>query len=247
MMQPDVGAMAMAQEVKNRSENDLLAKENVVGVGLGFKEKGGKRNEDELAVTVYVTAKKNIKDLAAADRIAEKLDVPGSKKKVLTDVQEVGEVEAQAFTNRIRPTRPGFSVGHPRVTAGTFGCLVQQRNYPGRVYMLSNNHVFANENVANIGDPILQPGTVDGGRAPADIIARLASFVPLRFGGFNDYNLVDAALAYPTHINNVIAPIQGLGIPKGTVEAKLGMKVTKCGRTTEVTTGVVTGIDVTRF
>lgn len=41
--------------------------------------------------------------------------------------------------------------------------------------------MLAAENAASIGDPILQPGTYDGGRDPADRIAVLQEFVPIQF------------------------------------------------------------------
>jgi hypothetical protein len=49
--------------------------------------------------------------------------------------------------------------------------------------MLSNNHVLANSNAAEIGDPILQPGPYDGGRYPGDQIAVLEDFVRIHFPG----------------------------------------------------------------
>jgi hypothetical protein len=59
------------------------------------------------------------------------------------------------------------------------------------------------------------------------------------------YNLVDAALVKPIDLRKVIASVAGLGIPKGTVEATLGMGVAKSGRTTGITIGKVIGIDAT--
>jgi hypothetical protein len=50
----------------------------------------------------------------------------------------------------------GISIGHFRVTAGTLGCLVQDRD--GNRFILSNNHVLADENKAEVGDVILQAG-----------------------------------------------------------------------------------------
>jgi hypothetical protein len=76
------------------------------------------------------------------------------------------------------------------------------------------------------------------------LIARLSSFVPIYFGNPDRYNLVDAALALPTNQRDVIASIVNIGIPKGTVEATLGMDVIKSGRTTQTTAGKVTGLDV---
>ncbi|MEC2864095.1 hypothetical protein P9Y72_13915, partial [Bacillus cereus] len=40
---------------------------------------------------------------------------------------------------------------------------------------------LANSNNANIGDPILQPGPIDGGSDPADRIATLSRFIPITF------------------------------------------------------------------
>ena len=51
------------------------------------------------------------------------------------------------------------------------------------VYILSNNHVIAGINSANIGDPILQPGDADGGVDPADRIGTLAAYQTIDFNG----------------------------------------------------------------
>jgi S1-C subfamily serine protease len=73
---------------------------------------------------------------------------------------------------------PGVSCGHVDVSAGTFGCLVRRGS---DLYMLSNNHVLANTNRANVGDPILQPGRHDGGTL-ADKIAELEAWIPIEMG-----------------------------------------------------------------
>jgi hypothetical protein len=71
-------------------------------------------------------------------------------------------------------------IGHYKITAGTLGAIVTDRN-TGEKLILSNNHVLANSNDALVGDPILQPGPTDGGQNPGDIVARLERFVRLRF------------------------------------------------------------------
>jgi hypothetical protein len=230
--------MAKAQEVKEVNEEKILALPNVLGVGIGYKEIGGKETT-ELCIKVYVEKKLPQTKLPAEEIVAETVD------EIKTDVQEVGLIEALSYTSRIRPAKSGYSIGHYKITAGTFGCLVRDTCYPCRIHILSNNHVLANSNVANIGDPILQPGRVDGGTYPADMIARLSRFIPIRFNNPAFYNLVDAAIALPTDYRNVIASVVALGIPKGTVEAILGMTVVKSGRTTQTTAGKVTGVDVT--
>jgi len=95
-----------------------------------------------------------------------------------TGVVEVGRITA--FQSRMRPAFPGCSIGHKDITAGTFGCTVVRN---GVRFILSNNHVLANSNNAEIGDAILQPGPYDGGRDPEDQIATLHDFVRLRFLG----------------------------------------------------------------
>ena len=105
--------------------------------------------------------------------------IPLEYRGIQTDVIEVGDIVAQAYDQWARPTLPGDSIGHFNITAGTFGCMVRRKgtNDP---FMLSNNHVFADTNKANIGDPILQPGPHDGGTAD-DLIGYLKDFVPIEF------------------------------------------------------------------
>ena len=239
MAQNDIETQVIkAQAAKDQNEESLLAKPNVIGVGIGFKESKGKET-DEVCVSVYVEEKVGRKSLSSADM------VPNSCDGMTTDVREVGHIEALQFNTRVRPARPGFSIGHFQITAGTFGCLVRDACYPCKIHILSNNHVLANTNAAAIGDRILQPGPIDGGTVPQDVIARLSRFIPIRFGSPQRYNLVDCALARPRRLRRVMASIINIGIPKGTVEATLGMPVIKSGRTTETTTGTVIGINVT--
>lgn len=254
--------LAVVQEVKEAHEEELLTLPNVVGVGVGFKESGGETT-DTLAVVVYVRKKYAASSLRKADTVRESLtapeevDVPPVSseaqaktldldgEEVPTDVKEVGEIFAESYRARVRPAVPGYSIGHFKITAGTFGCLVREACDPCTVHILSNNHVLANSNAASIGDPILQPGPFDGGTYPRDRIARLSKFVPIWFGSQTRYNLVDAALARPDDARYVMASIVGLGVPKGTVEATLGMEVVKSGRTTQTTAGKVIDVNAT--
>ncbi len=224
------------QEVKAEAEEQILLRENVVGVGIGYKEVGGKETTD-LCVQVYVEKKIPKAELTTEALIPETIDgLP-------TDVIEVGIIEAQSYTACVRPARPGYSIGHYRITAGTFGCLVQSCQ-TCRTYILSNNHVLANSNQARIGDPILQPGPADQKPCEPRIIARLAAFVPISFAS-NTYNLVDAAIAQPRSPVLVIPYLPNGTLPLGTKAARLRMNVYKFGRTTQFTRGQIRGIDVT--
>jgi hypothetical protein len=108
--------------------------------------------------------------------------VPREVGGVRTDVMQVGIIRALAGrAERWRPAPPGVSIGHFQITAGTLGAVVRDRD-TGQPLILSNNHVLANGNEAKLGDPILQPGTVDGGMIEEDTLAHLERFHPIKFG-----------------------------------------------------------------
>jgi hypothetical protein len=144
-----------------------------------------------------------------------------------------------------RPVPIGVSVGHPNVSAGTIGARVTDGS---RTFALGNNHVVAASNGGSEGDPLLQPGSADGGRDPDDAIGTLFDFEPLRFcGGGCAPNRIDAAIALTTPADlGTATPEGGYGAPRTRpVEAELGLEVQKFGRTTGLTIGRVTGIHAT--
>lgn len=117
----------------------------------------------------------------------------------------------------------------------------------GLALILSNNHVLANSTTgrdrrARRGDPVLQPGPHDGGKAEKDVIATLWRYIPI---SKRKINLVDAALARPVAPGLIRPEILGLGKVVGTREAVLGMEVRKSGRTTGLTSGVVRVLQAT--
>lgn len=160
-------------------ESQLLAKPNVVGVAVGLKETEGTWT-DTMSLVILVQQKLPLTALSAVDRIPRQID------DIPTDVYEVGMLRAlqtplPAPTGRFRPNIPaGVSAGHHAITAGTLGAVVKDR-LTGEKMLLSNNHVFANSNEAQVGDAILQPGPADGGKNPGDKIATLERFIPLRY------------------------------------------------------------------
>ncbi len=171
-----MATFAEIQSVKNRYKQHLLSRPNVVGIGTGFKTTAGQLTCN-VCVVALVRRKVCLTELAVESRVPHMLEgIP-------TDVLEVGDLTAfQSPTDRWRPAPPGVSIGHYRITAGTFGCVVRDRNSGARL-ILSNNHVLANENNAQIGDAILQPGPADNGHNPQDQLATLLRFVPLHFEG----------------------------------------------------------------
>lgn len=229
----EAGLLGLARKGFERAVN-----ENVVGVGIGNKMVRSEPT-DEVAVRVYVRRKVHPLLLGAGEA------VPGEIEGVPTDVVETGPFSIwrpipPIYHRKVRPAMGGLSLGHFAITAGTFGCLVRARD--GSTMMLSNNHVLANENRGTQGDPVLQPGTFDGGRTDRDVIARLQSWVALRE---DDANLVDGALADPYADSDVTPEILGLGRLRGSQEPAVGMSVRKSGRTTRLTQGTITDVDVT--
>ena len=163
-----------ALAAKQRHLDSVLQLPNVIACGVGFKvDDSGPTGE--LSVVVSVTRKLPEAVLSVAELVPRLLD--GIK----TDVVETGVFCAfQGVRERWRPViPPGVSLGHFNATAGTFGCLVRRG---GEVFILSNNHVLANANQCHAGDPIIQPGRLDGG-VREDRVATLADYVPLDFGG----------------------------------------------------------------
>ena len=63
------------------------------------------------------------------------------------------------------PVPIGVSVGHPAVTAGTIGARVTDGS---NVFILSNNHVIADLNLAVFGDGIIQPCLLYTSQSPRD-------------------------------------------------------------------------------
>ena len=163
------------RDIKELHKEAILAKPNVVGVGTGYKVRG-KQTTDELCIVVMVRRKLPETALPALALVPPVVDG------VSTDVVQVGDLWAQqARTERWRPAPGGVSIGHYQITAGTIASAVRDRATGARL-ILSNNHVLANGNDAEMGDPILQPGPADRGRVPEDTIAKLERFCTIEFG-----------------------------------------------------------------
>ena len=65
--------MSRIQAVKVKYEKRLLRKKNVVGVGVGFREKDGEQTQ-EMVLTVLVRQKQSRFQLRRRDRIPAELD-----------------------------------------------------------------------------------------------------------------------------------------------------------------------------
>lgn len=214
---------------------------NLVGVGIGEKVTAGGRT-GVLCVKVLVARKFPKGRIDRSDRI------PASVDGIPTDVEAVGYPRKFAIQNQLRqrPLLGGVS-GSPSLQAagyrfaGTLGVVLTGGSNAGSPnpdahYLLSNNHVLADENRLAIGAAVVQPATLDGG-TDADRVAELADFVPLKFG--NSRNWMDAAVARLDAGLTVSPTILGIGPLTGAGDPSLNLLVRKSGRTTGLTEGVV--------
>jgi hypothetical protein len=222
----------------------------VQGFGIGEKVTDQDRLE-EVVLRVYVEKKLPESKLKNATMIPKQVKVAGLDETFPTDVVEIGKMRKESNTTRVRPAIPGFSVGLTGLAdAGTLGCLVKTAggadpapNSTTTAFILSNSHVLADEGTATIGHKVLQPGELDGGADPADLIGKLDRFVPFNFSTTAFNNLVDAAIAAVKR-NEVSSAIRLIGVPVG-VSRRLrrGMQVQKTGRTTDHTIGIIQDIN----
>jgi hypothetical protein len=173
-------------------------------------------------------------------------------------------LEPQILKRRMRPCPSGFSVGNVRVTAGTLGSVVYDflpgatvdppgpgLGVPAKFYVLSNNHVLADSNRAQLGSPIVQPGVFDGGVDPQDRIATLERFVTIQFAPQipleRHNNVVDAALG-SVEFQDATREQHFSGAPRAwrrKANVAVGDLVKKSGRTTNISFGRVIAVDAT--
>ena len=145
-----------------------------------------------------------------------------------------------------RPIELGVSGGNINsvCSAGTLGSLVA--NARGIQFILSNNHVLADENMAEKGELIIQPGSLDDGCrfTNTNRVARLRKFIPISFSA---NNTVDAAMAKAISGRvDTGGEILGIGqVSTSAIDPAVGMNVKKAGRTTGVTTGRISAVNVT--
>jgi len=263
--------IASTRDILRDTSRKLLARENVVATGIGYKITKEEKTSD-LSIVCSVTEK------LPASQLSKKNMVPSTINDIPTDVVETGRIRAMIDRKRrVRPAPGGVSIAHREVTAGTLGCLVKKE---GQTFILSNNHVLANSNYASPGEYILQPGPYDGGQFPLDGIAKLHEFVPIVFlepeppdecnigkgvasllNGIAklvrsrtrlraisiraEENLVDAAIAIPFDEKDLSPEILEIGTIQGQAKGELGMAIKKSGRTSAVTTGEIIQVDVT--
>ncbi len=220
-------------DIQNRHTDELMAIDGVIGTGSGLNEGG--------LPAIYVFTKR-----------ANVAGIPATVEGTPTYVVNTGEIQARAFTGTYRsPMYSGVTVGNDKeCAAGTISCVVTKNN---KKYLLSNNHVFARENAAKIGERIDQPGRYDAipQCGPSGQVASLSQFVPISFSR-RSTNMVDCAISEVTAGINwtsrtppEVLPAVQYTPSSAPMAPAVGMNVMKTGRTTGFTTGGIGAINVT--
>lgn len=228
-----VDAFDAAMKAKVAYEAALLAKQNVVGVGVGPKN-----GEGDMSVVVLVSKKEA---LSALDDDAK---IPATVGGVKTDVFEVGEVTDMSkgvHTAKKRPVYGGLSAIHKDGSACTLGAVVYK---DGQAYALQNVHcAHPHWKGAKLGDSIIQPSPNDGGRK-RDVIGVSAEALELVLDGKYE-NVFDTALV-KLSVDATEFAMENMGnIVPIPAEVKVGDVVMKSGRTTGVQKSKVLAVGVT--
>jgi len=215
------------------------SRDNVTAVDIGFKYKDGKQ-QNSYAVRIHVREKIPASALEAAELFPE--SIGGIPVDIIEAVYEPHADSRGAATSedlatrkkRLDPIMPGISIAHKSVSAGTLGAFVTD-NLSGKPAILSNWHVLVGSSNASPGDPVTQPGSYDGGRAPRDTVASLERMILDKDG--------DAAIAL-LNGQRAKSPLiyETNAFLKAVSDPSIGDVLVKSGRTTGVTYGKVDGV-----
>jgi hypothetical protein len=115
----------------------------------------------------------------------------------------------------------------------------------GKRFVLSNNHVLANENALPIGSTIFQPGLLDKNTPGSDAIAKLTKFVKLLVKKPNKVDCAIAEVLEDGLVDPAVMPRVGKLKSGKPVSAAEGMVVEKTGRTTGYTLGAIRDVSAT--
>lgn len=230
--------MAHATAVLNSVREEWLARDGVTAVDLGFKWSQGLMT-GKLSLRVHVAQKRPVAELSEAELFPEEVDgIPVDVIEAEYGLQLLpggAQLEAApaARTHRYDPVPLGVSVGNPRITAGTLGAKVYDATTL-QPMVLSNWHILVGSPTAVPGEPIWQPGPLDGGGS-ADTFASLSRFV---------LGPHDAAVAGLNNTRQVLTETVEGDALEDVTGPQLGMLVWKSGRTTERTTGFIDGVQM---
>gem|GEM_PF-1907799 len=252
-----------AMDVQNRHTTELMAIPGVIGCGTGLAQEG-----NGAAILVFTQHPGVANIPAALEGIPTRIEMVGTVHSYgytgtyrspcpagvsVGDNDQCAAGSIGAFVTTSRLTSSGSYSGTYEASGSSkdkINVYSNQYSWSGTPkYMLSCNHVFANENNATGPDQMDQPGRYDVSCGSSGAIGKLHAW---NYIDHNHNNYYDAALAEcnpglsggwnPEMSQDAwYTPSNPSTIPAPTV----GTKVTKVGRTTGHTQGTIAGINVT--
>nr|WP_241175302.1 S1 family peptidase [Natronolimnobius sp. AArcel1] len=233
----------------------LLECENVIGVDYDASED---------RVTVFVSQKQPTDCLADEDDVEKRVAEAGhdvdvrvvdsgyGESKEGFDALSILEVMPEAAPgrqDRHRPVPGGVSEINVNSTAGTGGPYPARVDDPtaatwsddvseGDLVRLSNNHVYARSNAADLGEAIVQPSPEDGGDAD-DAVGDLVGYVPIEDGALVDVAARSVEREDESATYHELEDDWPTGVRREEYERLRGETVTKTGRTTGVTSATL--------
>ncbi|TMV67902.1 hypothetical protein FGG78_31645 [Thioclava sp. BHET1] len=222
-----------AKRTMARHEAELIAHANVTHVAVV-------KHQAEFAIELGLISDENCADVRQLPKLPESLPVPDSSGNISASINSVrvvkrvvGRARRHANTGRHRPALGGDSIGTIQADTGTLGLLWRIKDVS---YVISCHHVLYNAMGVD-GNDVLQPGPFDGGIPGSDVIAQNS------YGEMSER--LDIAFARLIGEPGTLADYgtRCFGEVPDYQEAEVGMKVNKCGRTTEGTNGTVRSTD----
>lgn len=223
LRQDEMGALL---QILKENEKSLRARKGVYKVDVGYRWKDGKMT-GEIAIRVHVKKKKPINELETKDV------VPTELAGFPVDVVQ-SNIELQR-TTRHNPVIGGVETRNVNIGGvGTLGAVVfdSTNNQP---MALSNHHVYVDNRANGAADEqVNQPGTTTN----ADAIGTVT----------RSNRALDCAVATLNNNRQISTTIMDFpGGIKGVIDPVIGMRVTKSGRTTGTTRGMVEGVSTNEF
>jgi hypothetical protein len=239
----DSSTLRAASYARQVATAHYLSNPRVTLIDIGYRLKDGV-STGELAIRVHVREKPaaavfEALSLAAPALVIDKTKIPFP----LVDIVEASyplqwnwwapppsEPRAQSFN----PLKGGISISSEWLYGyGTLGGIVEDRQTRDKM-ILSNWHVLAGSEYAMPGLRIFQPAYGDGG-------TRQNTVATLERHAFQEG--IDAAVARLNGTRDWSIEQVGLGAVTGSTAPQLGMRVAKSGRASQVTYGIIDGIE----
>ncbi|ELY60236.1 hypothetical protein C491_03030 [Natronococcus amylolyticus DSM 10524] len=241
----------------------LLECKNVIGVDY---------DESENEVRVFVSQKEPPGTLEDKDDVEKRIREVGDEE-ITVDVVDAGYGEerqgfdplatleavpeaAEGRSDRKRPVPAGASEANDDLSAGTGGpyparvtgdaedAIWDEAVEPDELVRLSNNHVYARSNEADLGESILQPSPHDGG-GPDDEVGQLVGYVPVEDGVEVDVAARSVDPERESDRYHELDEAWPTGIRRDEYGDLRDETLTKTGRTTGVTSATVEATSAT--